>query len=362
MKKYLTIMLLFVPLVLCAYVSERTINVTVGSSFTISPWSERGSDYSSFTCQSTYVTASDASAFSINITSKTSTTYTSYSGIQHGYYATYSVEALKTGNYILYGGSQCIRSVAGGWTTGNPVIKYNVIVSNPVLVNTIVLNTAEAEITIGEKIQLETTIIPNDATNKSVTWSTTNEAVAIVDNNGMVSGVGVGTCQIKVTANDGSGRTSSCTVKVNPIEICNITLNKKMSELIVGENLQLETSVLPNNATDKRVTWKSSNNSIATVDDNGLVTAVAYGQCNIIVSTVDGSNLKDTCQIIVLDNYLSIDNTVGVPGGTSLYPILLNNVSDITGMQFEIQLPDGVSVAQGNSDNLLASLSDRAND
>lgn len=84
----------------------------------------------------------------------------------------------------------------------------------PLEVSSITLNQSEAELVAGEKLQLSATVLPDNATDKHFTWSSTNEAVALVSESGLVKAVGAGTCQIKATANDGSGKSASCLVTV----------------------------------------------------------------------------------------------------------------------------------------------------
>lgn len=214
MKKIVLLLLFLIPLSASAYVKEITKRLTVGSSFSVNPWSEGSSSFSGYTCISTYISG-DRSAFTINETSRSSTTYTDYSGIQHGYSAWYSVVANSTGTYILYLGAQCIKSTATGHATGNPVVKCTVIVTPRVATTGITLDTSYAGITIGESLQLQATISPSNATNKNVTWSTSDKKIATVDDNGIVTGIGFGTCQIKATSKDNSSVVSSCTITVS---------------------------------------------------------------------------------------------------------------------------------------------------
>lgn len=99
-------------------------------------------------------------------------------------------------------------------TAHNGVSAQCVVTVKPVLVSGITLNENTAELTVGEKLQLEATISPDNATEKTVTWSSTNETVAVVSESGQVTAVGSGTCQVKATANDGSGKSASCLITV----------------------------------------------------------------------------------------------------------------------------------------------------
>ena len=124
---------------------------------------------------------------------------------------------------------------------------------NPVQVSGITLNESETEMVVGEKLNLIATVDPANATDNSVTWSSTNEAVAVVSESGQVTAVGSGSCQIRATANDGSGKTASCLVTVeknNKLTVTDMTqcsggqgvLNVLLSdeETIMGFQFDLE--------------------------------------------------------------------------------------------------------------------------
>ena len=111
-------------------------------------------------------------------------------------------------------------------TAQNGVSAQCVVTVNPVEVKSITLDNTQAEMVVGEKLRLVATISPTNATEKSVNWNSTNEAVAVVDESGMVTAVGSGTCQIKAVANDGSGKTASCLVNVeknNKLSVTDMT-------------------------------------------------------------------------------------------------------------------------------------------
>ena len=150
-----------------------------------------------------------------------------------------------------------------------------------------------------ESETLTATVSPANATDKSVTWSSSNTAVATVDENGMVTAVSVGDTMIIVTTKDG-GFTATCTVTVTLIFIdYAVFLDKNEMTLEVGENGILTATVAMPDWMDKSVTWSSSDKSVATVDSDGLVTAVGDGTATITVTTVEG-NLRDTCTVTVL--------------------------------------------------------------
>ena len=145
---------------------------------------------------------------------------------------------------------------------------------------------------------LTATVAPSNATNKAVTWSSNNESVATVAN-GVVTPVAAGTATITVTTADGS-KTASCTVTVNPatISVTGVTLDNITLTLTAGGTAgTLTPTVAPSNATNKAVTWSSSNESIATVA-NGVVIPVAAGTATVTVTTEDGS-YTESCTVNV---------------------------------------------------------------
>ena len=148
----------------------------------------------------------------------------------------------------------------------------------------------------GETQTLTATISPDNASDKSVTWSSSDEAVAKVDQNGKVTAVKAGTATITVTTKDG-GKTATCSVTVIA-KVASVSLDKTSMTLTVGETQTLTATVAPDNAQDKSVTWSSSDATVATVDQNGKVTAVKAGAATITVTTTDGGKTA-TCTVTV---------------------------------------------------------------
>ena len=190
-----------------------------------------------------------------------------------------------------------------------------------VLATSVTLNETTAEVTIGETLQLTATVAPENASNPTVTWSSSDDAIATVDANGLVTAVAAGTAIITASTNDGSNLTASCEVTVKQLAV-SLTLDKTAAEVTVGETLLLNATVLPDNTSNPAVTWASSNDAVATVDANGLVTAVAAGTATITATTTDGSNLTASCEVtvkpaVILVNSIVLDKTTAevVEGG-----------------------------------------------
>lgn len=154
----------------------------------------------------------------------------------------------------------------------------------------------------GENGQLTATVTPENAANKKVTWSTSDAAVAAVDENGLVAALAEGTAIITVTTEDGN-HTASCEVTVEKAEepvvpVTGVSLDKETMTLKAGENGQLTATVEPADAANQKVIWSTSDESVAAVDENGLVTALAAGKATVTVTTEDG-NYTASCEVTV---------------------------------------------------------------
>lgn len=200
-------------------------------------------------------------------------------------------------------GTATITAKAGEKTaTCTVAVKKNVVA-----VESITLDKSSLELTEGETATLVATVKPDNATNKTVTWSSSNASVASVDANGTVTAVAEGSATISAKAGD---KTAICTVTVkkNVVAVESITLDKSSLELTEGETATLTASVKPDNATNKTVTWSSSNQSVATVDQNGTVTAVAEGNTTITAKAGDKSA---TCTVTVKKNGMNAGDPEG---------------------------------------------------
>ena len=153
---------------------------------------------------------------------------------------------------------------------------------------------------IGNSLFLRTTVLPLNATNKSVEWSSNNENVATVNSYGGVTAQGNGRAIITVKTVD-QGKTDTCAITVKQL-VTSIAISKTSLSLVVGEEDTLSVTFLPDNANDKTCTWTSSDNSVATVDENGKVTAVARGTAIIKATANDGSGVSSSCQVLVRSN------------------------------------------------------------
>ena len=162
---------------------------------------------------------------------------------------------------------------------------------------------------------LTATVSPSNATNKTLTWSSSNTSVATVSN-GVVKAVGFGTATI--TAKSNNGKTASCTVTVNPIQPTGIKATPETSTLYgLNGTVKLSANVMPSNATNKAVTWSSRNTSVATVSSDGTVKAVGYGTAVITATTVNG--LTSNCTINVKKEEVTSLTIATKPTKTNYY-------------------------------------------
>lgn len=150
-------------------------------------------------------------------------------------------------------------------------------------VESVELNKTEAELVVGETFRLEATVLPEEASGLTVTWSSSASEIVSVDDEGNVSALSEGKATITAEA---GGVTATCDVTVSSasIPVESVTVSEESIEIKIGETFTLTATVLPENAEDKTVTWSSSDNAIATVSDDGVVTGVAVGNATIVAA------------------------------------------------------------------------------
>ncbi len=152
----------------------------------------------------------------------------------------------------------------------------------------VTLDMESVELAVGNSIVLNATVEPEDATDKSVTWTTSNKRIATVDEYGKVTARTAGTATITVTTTDG-GYTAQCEITViKTVSVTGVSLNITSTEMWVGDEFTLVATVEPEDATNTSVIWNSLNEDVAKVDGNGTVTALSAGTAEITVTTADG--------------------------------------------------------------------------
>lgn len=180
-------------------------------------------------------------------------------------------------------------------------------------VTSVSLDKTSLELTEGDYFTLKAIVLPDHATNKKISWDSSSPSVASVSENGLVTAIKPGMTTITVKTDDGN-KTATCEVNVKEkiYSVTSVSLDKTSLELTEGEQFALNVTVSPDNAADKTVTWSSSNHSVASVSDNGVVTAIKSGIATVTVRTNDGDKTAD-CEVTVLEpqkaSSLSISET-----------------------------------------------------
>ena len=176
------------------------------------------------------------------------------------------------------------------------------IIGDAVPLTGLTLNKDSVEVLVGNQLTLTAAIAPANATPATITWHSSDTTVATVDG-GVITAIKAGECYIVASCQD---QRAICHVLVTEIMPTEVTLDQTSAKLDVGSQLTLTATVLPEDATDKTVTWSTSNSAIATVDDQGTVTAVGPGECDITATCRD---MQATCHVIVVEHliYISLD-------------------------------------------------------
>ena len=187
-------------------------------------------------------------------------------------------------------------------------------------VESVSLNSIRESMHIGDTITLIPTVLPENATNQMVVWAVDNPNVVSVDRNGKVTAVSAGTAVVTVATNDGA-KTASCAIIVEEeqpadIAVTGVTLTTNHLELTEGNKTQLQATVIPSNATNQELVWTSSDNSVAQVDNTGIVKALKAGTASIVVTSKATNSVYAICEVKV--NAASDSSTGGNsnPGST----------------------------------------------
>lgn len=204
--------------------------------------------------------------------------------------ATGLVTALKSGNCVI-----TAAAVDGSGVTATCPVT---VTENPV--TSVTLNRSTATLKATETVQLSGSVLPANASNKNLVWTTSDENIATVSESGLVTAVAVGEVTITATSQSTPDISATCWVSVVPTLVASITLSQTSVSLKATETVSLTATVTPETATIKDVTWTSDNPKVATVDENGVITAVAVGEAVITATATDGSGVKATCSVSVI--------------------------------------------------------------
>lgn len=216
-------------------------------------------------------------------------------------------EGLNSSDIVWKSSAPDIATVENGTVTaiseGSAIITASIngisstckvtVSSSYVSVTGITLNKSSMNILIGNTEALTKKISPSNATNQDVTWKSSDPEIATINSDGLITAKKVGTTIITVTTNNGYKTTCRVTV-VDTIALKEISLNKKTLIIKEKETETLKVNFNPSTATNKKVTWKSSNTSVATVNSSGKVTGIAPGNATITVVSNDGGFVATT--------------------------------------------------------------------
>ena len=206
------------------------------------------------------------------------------------------ITALAVGSSII-----TVETEDGGKTATCSVT----VVEKNVPVTGVSLDKSSMTLAQGDSRALYPIVLPENASDKTVTWSSSNPSVATVDSNGVVTAVSVGTATVTVWTTDGN-KSATCIVTViaATIPVTGVSLNMTSLSMTVGETQTIKATVNPSNATDQTITWSSNNTAVATVSSSGVVTAQAAGTATITVRTNDGGKTA-TCTVNVKNKDVS---------------------------------------------------------
>ena len=168
------------------------------------------------------------------------------------------------------------------------------------LLSSLTLNQSDAHLKASETLALAVTVSPNEATNKKVDWKSDDETVASVSDDGVVTAHKVGQTSIHAIANDGGGAKATCTITVDPTMVSSISLSQENLSIRKNHTAQLSAIVAPTDATNASFIWSSTNEDVAKVSEDGVISAIAPGDAVIKATSQDGSLVEASCQVKVL--------------------------------------------------------------
>ena len=191
-------------------------------------------------------------------------------------------------------GSSTITAKAGDKTATCQVTVTPAVIP----VTSVSLDQQSLSFEVGETATLVATVLPEDATDKSVTWTSSNTSVASVSQDGVVSAIAIGTCTVYASC---GGKQTYCQIAVisnDEIPVALVSFDETEREVYVGEIFTLSPTIIPSNATNPQLEWRSSNTSVAIVDSKGSITPVGEGECTIEANALSGVFCSFTCKVV----------------------------------------------------------------
>ena len=238
----------------------------------------------------------------------------------------------NTGSGDTSNNNSTSNSVTGSGDSTNNGVEENEFVE----VANLELDKSQLILTEMDSIQLNVSITPDNATNKKVVWESSDVTIVKVTQAGILRALKAGKATITVTSHNGKITTCVVTVKPKIIEVATVNIRQSDCTLKITDTKELTVAIAPTNSTDKTVKWKSSDESIATVSQNGVVTGVNFGTVTITATSQNGKNDSIKMKVIPEENYISVTGK-----RTKIYKndIIINNPQrgGLSGMQdFEI--------------------------
>ena len=304
-KKFISIQAATIP-VTSITLEPTSITIKVGDTFTLTP------------------TVSPANATNPSVT---------YSYSASGYLS-------NTGNVFtgLKKGTVTITAKAGDKTAKCTVTIEEVPVSS------VIVSPDSKTIKVGETFTLNTTVLPENATNKTVTYTSYPTGIVSIEGN-TVTGLNAGTTTITAKA---EGKTATCQVTIRPSVATKVEINSPSKNIEVGDTYLMEATVEPEDLADKTLSWTSSNTEVASIDSkSGLLTAKKTGETTITAKCGDVFGIK-VIEVIPKDikGSLTIDDFTIIAGENKTVKINLNTLSqfDYKGFQFDVKMPEGLTL------------------
>ena len=210
--------------------------------------------------------------------------------------------------------------------------------STPMVIESLSFNEENISVKKGDSLNLVVTVKPSELSSSKLTWKSSDSSIVSVDENGVITGLKEGTVTITVTSSNGKSATCKVTVTTDSIDVEKIVLNPTEMNLKVGSTSQITSKVLPENATNRELVWTSSDNSVLSVDDKGIVKGLKAGTAIVTVKTKDG---KVVATVNVTIENIPSPTPTQKPTST---PMVIESLS------FN---EENVSVKKGNSLNLV---------
>lgn len=245
-----------------------------------------------------------------------------------------------------------VKAISGGTaiikvqTEDKKITKFCIVTVVEHVTN-VKLNKSNYILGVGKRFTLKATVEANTATNPKLKWTSSNSKVATVNSQGIVTAKSIGTAVITATAQDGTNAEASCEIRVVKA-VTSVTLNASSVTTVEGRSFKLKATVKPTNATIKKVKWTSSDESIAIVDSNGVVTALKAGTVKIKATATDNSGkygmavVKVKALVPATKVIISTESLIMTPGESTTLQKVINPTNSTDRFSWET---DNKSVA-----------------